>query len=204
MLDYTYHACNPLKRCLIVPMTLNGSGVHDIARVLHISPTTVLVVLREAAAQTPEPRLPERILHLEMDAGALWADGVSCKTKSSNAGSGRVSTATPPTFLPLFWDGAPIPVAANYADNLPPAMCAISTPTIGISKVTAQADAAQNHLFIHRQGYAPSGPQTLHPYTQLKPASLLKHDQNVTGAFTPFGSGLGVLGMLIVLAPLSA
>jgi IS1 family transposase len=48
-------------------MTLNGSGVRDIARVLHISPTTVLAVLRQAAAQTPEPRVPPRILALEMD-----------------------------------------------------------------------------------------------------------------------------------------
>jgi insertion element IS1 protein InsB len=66
-LDYTYHACNPLYRKLIVPMTLNGSGVRDIARVLHISPTTVLAVLRTQAEQTPEPRVPPRILHLEMD-----------------------------------------------------------------------------------------------------------------------------------------
>jgi len=66
-LDYTYRACNPLYRQLIVPMTLNGSGVQDIARVLHISPTTVLAVLRAAAAQTPEPRVPPRILDLEMD-----------------------------------------------------------------------------------------------------------------------------------------
>ena len=69
-------------------MTLNGSGVHDIARVLHISPTTVLAVLREAAAKTPEPRLPKRILDLEMDAGALWADGRLCKIKGNNAGFG--------------------------------------------------------------------------------------------------------------------
>ena len=48
-------------------MTLNGSGVRDIARVLHISPTTVLAVLRAAAAQTPQPRVPKRILVLEMD-----------------------------------------------------------------------------------------------------------------------------------------
>lgn len=48
-------------------MTLNGSGIRDIARVLHISPTTVLGVLRQAAAQTPEPHVPPRILALEMD-----------------------------------------------------------------------------------------------------------------------------------------
>jgi hypothetical protein len=56
-----------LYRQLIVPMTLNGSGVRNIARVLHISSTTVLAVLRAAAAQTPEPRVPSRILDLEMD-----------------------------------------------------------------------------------------------------------------------------------------
>jgi len=48
-------------------MTLNGSGIHDIARVLKISPTTVLAVLRAAAAQTPEPQVPGRIWELEVD-----------------------------------------------------------------------------------------------------------------------------------------
>ena len=66
-LDYTYRACNPLYRELIVPMTLNDSGVRDIARVLHISPTTVVSVIRAAADQIPEPRVPPRILALEVD-----------------------------------------------------------------------------------------------------------------------------------------
>jgi IS1 family transposase len=48
-------------------MRLNGSGIRDTARVLRLSPTTVLTVLREAAAKTPEPRVPARILDLEMD-----------------------------------------------------------------------------------------------------------------------------------------
>lgn len=66
-LDYTYRAYNPLYREMIVPMTLNGSGVRDTARVLHISPTTVLTVLRQAASAIPEPRVPPRILALEID-----------------------------------------------------------------------------------------------------------------------------------------
>jgi transposase-like protein len=31
----------------ILEMTLNGSGIHDIARVLHISPTTVMEALKK-------------------------------------------------------------------------------------------------------------------------------------------------------------
>ena len=56
-----------LFRELIVPLTLNVSGVRDIARVLCISPNSVLDVLRQAAAQVPEPRVPWRIKELEMD-----------------------------------------------------------------------------------------------------------------------------------------
>jgi len=70
-LDYTYRAWNPQVREQIVLMTLNSSGVRDIARVLHISPTTVLCVLRQAASDTPEPRVPRRILALEMD--EMWS-----------------------------------------------------------------------------------------------------------------------------------
>jgi len=66
-LHYTYRACSRLWRELIVPMTLNSSGVRDTARVLRISPNTVLSVLRKAAAEIPEPRVPPRIKELEID-----------------------------------------------------------------------------------------------------------------------------------------
>lgn len=71
MLSYTYRACIPMLRQLIVPMTLNSSGIHDTARVLQISPTTVLSVLRQAASKVSEPRVPPRIGELEMD--ELWS-----------------------------------------------------------------------------------------------------------------------------------
>ena len=64
---YTYRGCQRLRQELIVPMALNGSGVRDTARVLRISPNTVLQALRREAAQVPEPEPPGRIQDLEID-----------------------------------------------------------------------------------------------------------------------------------------
>lgn len=58
-------------RDLIVPMTMNSSGIRDISRVLSISTNTVLKTLRERAAQIAEPHLPPRIRDLEVD--ELWS-----------------------------------------------------------------------------------------------------------------------------------
>ncbi len=66
-LSYSYRAYIPLVRELIVPMALNGSGIRDTARVLSLSPTTVLGVLRKAAEQITEPHVPWRIKDLELD-----------------------------------------------------------------------------------------------------------------------------------------
>ena len=71
LLSYTYRAYIPLLRQLIVPMTLNSSGLRDTARVLQISPTTVLSVLRQAASVVSEPSVPARIHEREMD--ELWS-----------------------------------------------------------------------------------------------------------------------------------
>ncbi len=48
-------------------MTMNSSGIRDIARLLLISTNTVLKTLRERAAQVMEPRVPPRIKDLEID-----------------------------------------------------------------------------------------------------------------------------------------
>jgi IS1 family transposase/transposase-like protein len=47
--DYTYTGCKTSVKEFIVPMTLKGSGIRDIASVLHISPNTVLKTLRTQA-----------------------------------------------------------------------------------------------------------------------------------------------------------
>ncbi len=50
---YAYQGCRPQVKQQIVEMTLNGSGVRDIARVLQISPTTVIGELKKR----PRPSL---------------------------------------------------------------------------------------------------------------------------------------------------
>jgi insertion element IS1 protein InsB len=65
--DYTYRGCKPSVRQLVLPMTMNASGIRDIARVLQISPNTVLSLIKSAASAVAEPRVGKRIKNLEMD-----------------------------------------------------------------------------------------------------------------------------------------
>ncbi len=64
---YTYQAYKAEVRLLILPMTMNGSGIRDISRVLRISTNTVLKLIRTAAGKMPEPVVPKRIADLELD-----------------------------------------------------------------------------------------------------------------------------------------
>ena len=50
---YAYPGRLPEVKRQIVDMTLNGSGVRDIARVLHISPTTVIGELKKRPVRSP-------------------------------------------------------------------------------------------------------------------------------------------------------
>jgi IS1 family transposase/DNA-directed RNA polymerase subunit RPC12/RpoP len=65
--DYTYRGCQSFIRELVVPMTMNSSGIRDIARVLSISTQTVMKTIRASAAEIREPRVPPRIKDLEID-----------------------------------------------------------------------------------------------------------------------------------------
>ena len=69
--NYTYQGCRQDIRSLILPMTMNGSGVRDISRVLSISPQTVSKSLRHQADLLPKQALPERLADLELD--EMWA-----------------------------------------------------------------------------------------------------------------------------------
>jgi transposase-like protein len=46
--SYAYPGCLPTVKQQIVDMTLNGSGIRDIARVLHVGSNTVLRELKKA------------------------------------------------------------------------------------------------------------------------------------------------------------
>ncbi|HYE72527.1 MAG TPA: IS1 family transposase, partial [Blastocatellia bacterium] len=69
--DYSYQGCRIEIRCLIVPMTLNGSGVRDITRVLRVSINTVLKEIRRAAQNVSEPQAPARLADVEVD--EMWS-----------------------------------------------------------------------------------------------------------------------------------
>jgi hypothetical protein len=51
--SYAYPGCLPTVKQQIVEMTLNGSGIRDIARVLQVGPNTVIKELKKASGLSP-------------------------------------------------------------------------------------------------------------------------------------------------------
>jgi transposase-like protein len=47
ILDYSYAGCIPEVKEKVIDMAVNGSGIRDTARVLNISPTTVIRDLKK-------------------------------------------------------------------------------------------------------------------------------------------------------------
>lgn len=71
ILHYSYQGRDPEVRRLIVPLSMNGCGIRDIARVLCLSTNTVLKSLRAAARRVKREKLPQRLTDLEVD--ELWS-----------------------------------------------------------------------------------------------------------------------------------
>ena len=55
LLQYQDRGRIPEIRCQVVDMALNGSGIRDTARVLRISPTTVIAVLKKSHRTATRP-----------------------------------------------------------------------------------------------------------------------------------------------------
>ena len=56
LVEYSHQGRVPEVKQQILEMTLNGSGIRDIARVLHISPTTVIEELKKRASAPTRQR----------------------------------------------------------------------------------------------------------------------------------------------------
>jgi transposase-like protein len=56
LVEYSHQGRLPEVKQHILEMTLNGSGIRDIARVLHISPTTVIEELKKRASAPTRQR----------------------------------------------------------------------------------------------------------------------------------------------------
>ena len=67
ILEYQYQGCRQSVRSLIVPLTMNSSGIRDISRVLRISTNTVTKVIRQSAALVAEPIVPTHAQSVELD-----------------------------------------------------------------------------------------------------------------------------------------
>ena len=62
-----YQGCRPFIRALILNLTLNSSGIRDIARVLQISTNTVQKRLRDEARNRPAVRVPTHAKTVALD-----------------------------------------------------------------------------------------------------------------------------------------
>ena len=73
--NYAYPGCLPTVKQQIVDMTLNGSGIRDIARVLHVGSNTVLRELKKSRRSVPGQQERRRGLLSGRDHGRSTARG---------------------------------------------------------------------------------------------------------------------------------
>ena len=81
ILNYTYNGHKPSVVRYIIPLTLRGSGVRDIAFALSMSVNTILKTIRKHYALLPEQpqgTAPTTVKNVEID--ELWSF-VACKTR---------------------------------------------------------------------------------------------------------------------------
>jgi len=106
LLQYQDRGRVPEVRRQVVAMALNGSGVRDTARVLRISPTTVIAVLKKSRrAATRQPRVvTSSSAAAGHSAPSSWMRcGVSSGPKRPSGGSGMRSIITQGECSRMLW-----------------------------------------------------------------------------------------------------
>ena len=78
--SYAYPGCLPTVKRQIVDMTLNGSGIRDIARVLHVGSNTVLRELKKSR---------RAVLGQHERRGGLLSGGDHSRSAARRGGGGR-------------------------------------------------------------------------------------------------------------------
>ena len=68
--EYAYKGANPHTKELVKKMTLNGSGIRDINRVLQLSPVCILFILRNWFKQIEEPSFEGTYKEVQID--EIW------------------------------------------------------------------------------------------------------------------------------------
>ena len=110
LLQYQDRGRIPEIRRQVVDMALNGSGIRDTARVLRISPTTVIAVLKKSRrASTRQPRVAAPSLFTRRAASRQDAPpssmkcGVSSAPKRPRGGCGMRLIITRGECSPMSW-----------------------------------------------------------------------------------------------------
>lgn len=110
LLQYQDRGRVPEIRRQVVDMALNGSGVRDTARVLRISPTTVIAILKKKFPRfTPStPRWYTLLVHAPAKTRRAARPrsmkcGVSSAPKRPSGGCGMRSIITQGKCLPMWW-----------------------------------------------------------------------------------------------------
>ena len=109
LLQYQDRGRIPEIRRQVIDLALNGSGVRDTARVLRISPTTVIAVLKKPpCSNTPIPCRASYLVHAPtapcQDAQPKWMKGgVSSVPKTPHGGCGMQVIITQGEYLPMWW-----------------------------------------------------------------------------------------------------
>jgi len=104
LLQYQDRGRVPEVRRQVVDMALNGSGVRDTARVLGISPTTVIAVLKKSPRYASSiARCCPFLVHAPSAPPSSMKYGVSLGLKRGHAGCGMRLIITAGEYWPTWW-----------------------------------------------------------------------------------------------------